>query len=86
MRLIMSIYTSTQARAKFSSLIEETNETHEPIYVKGKRHNAVIISKEDYEGLLETLHIYSVPGLVDEILEASNSPPEDFISHEEFWK
>lgn len=82
----MSIYTSTQARAKFSRLIEETNETHEPIYVKGKRHNAVIISKEDYEGLLETIYLYSVPGLVKQIVEASKSPPEEFISHEEFWK
>lgn len=82
----MSIYTSSQARAKFSSLIDETNETHEPIYVKGKRHNAVILSKEDYEGLLETIHLYSVPGLVKQIVDASKAPPEDFISHEEFWK
>lgn len=82
----MTIYTSTQARAKFFSLIDEINETHEPIYIKGKRNEAVILSKEDYESLQETLYLYSIPGLVERILEASNSPPEDFISHEEFWK
>lgn len=83
---IVTIYTSTQARAKLFNLIDETNETHEPIYIKGKRNNAVIISEKDYEGLQETLAIYSIPGLVESILEASKEPLEKFISHEEFWK
>lgn len=82
----MTIYTSTQARAKLFTLIDETNHTHEPIYIKGKRNNAVIISEADYEGLQETLAIYAVPGLVKQVLEASNSPSEEWISHEEFWK
>jgi len=82
----MNIYTSTQARAKLFSLIDQANETHEPIYVTGKRNNAVILSKEDYESLLETLHIYSVPGWVERILEASKEPLSECISHEEAWK
>lgn len=82
----MTIYTSTQARAKLFHLIDETNQTHEPIYIKGKRNDAVIISKEDYEGLQETLYIYSVPGLVESILEASKEPLEESLSHEEVWK
>lgn len=77
--------TTTFAKANFSLLAEEAEKTHKPIYVKGK-HEAVILSKEDYESLEETLYLYSIPGLVERILEASNSPPEDFISHEEFWK
>ena len=75
----MAIYTSTQARAKLFHLIDETNKTHQPIYVKGKRNNAVIISEEDYEGLQETLAIYSVPGLVESILEASKEPLEECV-------
>ncbi len=75
----MTIYTSTQARAKLFHLIDETNQTHEPIYIKGKRNDAVIISKEDYEGLQETLYIYSVPGLVESILEASKEPLEECV-------
>ncbi|ABV75156.1 Antitoxin of toxin-antitoxin system StbD [Rickettsia akari str. Hartford] len=57
----MAIYTSSQARAKLFTLIYETNKTHEPIYIKGKRNNAVIISEQDYEGLQETLYLYSKP-------------------------
>ena len=82
----MTIYTSTQARAKLFHLIDETNHTHEPIYIKGKRNDAVILSKEDYEGLQETLYIYSVPGLVKNILEADKEPLEECLSHEEAWK
>lgn len=75
----MTIYSSTQARAKLFQLIDETNQTHEPIYIKGKRNDAVIISKEDYEGLQETLAIYAVPGLVESILEASKEPLSECV-------
>lgn len=82
----MTIYTTTEARSKLFQIVNETNQTHEPVYIKGKKGNAVIISEQDYEGLQETLAIYAVPGLVKEILDASNSPSEEWISHEEFWK
>lgn len=84
--LLMAIYTSTQARAKLFNLIDETNQTHEPIYIKGKRSEAVILSREDYESMQETLYLQSMPGLVKSILEASNSPIEEYISDKEFWK
>lgn len=45
-----------------------------------------IIESEDYDGIEETIAIYSVPGLVKAILEASNSPAEECISHEEAWE
>ncbi len=82
----MAIYTSTQARAKFFNLIDETNQTHEPIYIKGRRGDAVILSKEDYESMQETLYLHSTPGLVEKIISASNEPTEECISHEKAWK
>ena len=82
----MNIYTSTQARAKLFNLIDETNHSHEPIYIKGKRSDAVILAKEDYEAMQETLYLHSIPGLVDEILEANKESLESCIGHEEAWK
>ena len=75
----MNIYTSTQARAKLFNLIDETNQTHEPIYIKGKRSDAVILSKEDYESMQETLYLHSIPGLVESILEASKEPLDECV-------
>jgi prevent-host-death family protein len=82
----MQIYTTSQARNKLFTLVDDVNNYHEPIYIKGKSNEAVMLSKEEYESLLETMHIYSVPGWVDRILEASKEPIEDSVSHEDAWK
>ncbi len=82
----MNIYTSTQARTKLFNLIDETNHTHEPIYIKGKRSEAVILSKEDYESMQETLYMYSIEGLAKKVLEASSEDLETCVSHDEAWK
>jgi len=75
----MQVYTLTEARAKLFNLVDEVQTSHEPIYLKGKRKDAVILSKEDYEGLQETLYLYSIPDLVESILEASKEPLEECI-------
>jgi antitoxin YefM len=77
--------TTTFAKDNFSLLVEQVEKTHKPIYVKGK-HKAVILSKEDYESMKETLYLHSVPGLVQSILDASNAPDDEYISAKEFWK
>ena len=82
----MTVYTSTQAKAKLFHLIDETNQTHEPIYIKGKRGDAVILSKGDYESMQETLYLHSIPGLVEKIIASSKEPIAECISHEEAWK
>jgi prevent-host-death family protein len=82
----MTIYSSTEARTKLFNLIDETNQTHLPIYIKGKRNDAVILSREDYESMQETLYLYSVPSLVKNIINASHEPIEECVSHEEVWK
>ena len=82
----MNIYTSTQARANLFNLIDEASNSHEPIYIKGKRNDVVMISKEDYESIQETLYLYSTPGLVNQIMEASNESLSECESHEIVWK
>ncbi len=82
----MTIYNTTQARAKLFQIIDEANATDEPIYIKGKRNNAVVISEAVYAGMQETMYINSVLGWADRIIEASNSPLEECVSHEEAWK
>jgi antitoxin YefM len=82
----MTIYTSTQARARLFNLIDEANNSHEPIYVKGKRNDAVIIAKTDYEAMQESLYLHSIPTLVKKLIDASNEPIEECVDHEEAWK
>lgn len=82
----MSIYNISTARAKLFEIVDETNNTHQPIYIKGKRNNAVLISENDYESMQETMYINSIPNLAASILEASKEPIEECVSHEEAWK
>ncbi len=65
----MTILNATEARAKLYSLIDEAAETHQPIVIKGKRSNAVLLSEADWNAINETLHLLSIPGMRDSIVE-----------------
>lgn len=65
----MTIIKATDARSNLYSLIDETAETHQPIVITGKRHNAVLISESDWNAINETLYLLSVPGMRESIRE-----------------
>jgi antitoxin YefM len=74
----MEIYTTSQARNDLFKLVDSANQTHEPVYIVGKRNKAVLISEEDYSAMVETLHIISVPGLKESIIEMDSKPLEEY--------
>jgi prevent-host-death family protein len=60
-----------EARAHLSQLVDEAMRTHERIEVTRNGSPAVVIvSAEDFEGLLETLDILSDADLVREVRDA----------------
>jgi len=65
----MTMLNATEARAKLYSLIDEAAFTHQPIVIKGKRSNAVLLSEEDWNAINETLYLMSVPGMRESIIE-----------------
>jgi antitoxin YefM len=66
----MTTVSATKARTKLYSLIDETNESHEPIQITGKRGNAVLVSEDDWRSIQETLYLQSIPGMVESIQKA----------------
>lgn len=59
------------AKAHFSEIVDLVEETHEHVIVTRRgRPAAIIMSPDDYEGLLETLDILSTPGALEEIRDA----------------
>ncbi len=74
----------SQARANIYKLIDETAESHEPVIITGKRHDAVMLSLEDWRAIEETLYLNAIPGLVESVLEAKNAPNDEF-SEELDW-
>jgi len=63
----MPVHTVSEARANLYRLIDEAAKTHEPIVITGKRHNAVLVSEEDWSAIQETLYLLSIPGMRESI-------------------
>jgi antitoxin YefM len=64
----------TKARSNLYKLIDETNSNSEPIYITGKRSNAVLISEHDWQSIQETLFLLSIPGMRESIKEGLETP------------
>ena len=73
----------TNFRKDIYTLLEQTINFNEPINISTKNWNAVVLSEEDYNSLMETVYIMSVPGLKDEILKRANDEENEFVSEEE---
>ncbi|MBN2541911.1 hypothetical protein JXI42_03515 [bacterium] len=52
----MKMLTVTEAGAKIYRLLEEIATSHELIKIIGKRANAVLLSKNDWNAIQETLY------------------------------
>ncbi|HMA67644.1 MAG TPA: type II toxin-antitoxin system Phd/YefM family antitoxin [Desulfosalsimonadaceae bacterium] len=67
----------TEARAKLFGLIDEAASSHEPIIIKGKRANAVLISEDDWRSLQETVYLLAIPGMRESIRDGLATPVEE---------
>ena len=70
----MKTLTTTEARKNIYKLIDQANETHEPIQITGKKNNAILISEEDWRNIQETLYLTSIPGMRKSIEEGMETP------------
>jgi len=70
----MTTLTASEARTKLYKLLDKTAESHEPIQITGKRHNAILISEEDWRAIKETLYLVSIPGMRKSIQKGLKTP------------
>ena len=73
----MTTINATKARAELYRLLEQVAESHEPIQIKGKKASAVLVSEDDWRAVQETLHLLSVPGMRESVVEGLQTPVED---------
>ena len=73
----------TNFRKNIYELLEQTIKFNEPINISTKNGNAIVLSEEDYNNLMETLYISSIPGLKDDIIEGLKEPLEDCVNEDE---
>ncbi|MCL2786112.1 MAG: type II toxin-antitoxin system Phd/YefM family antitoxin [Methanomassiliicoccaceae archaeon] len=68
----MTTINASEARANLYNLIEEA--MTDPVRITSKRGTVIMISEEEWEGILETMYLMGVPGLMDDIKEARETP------------
>ena len=80
---MMTNVNRTNFRKNMQELIETTIEYNEPLNITTKKGNAVVLSEEDYNSLIETLYISSVPNMKEKIIERANDESKEFVDEDE---
>ena len=74
---------ATSFRKDMFKLLEQAIKFNESINISTKDGNAVVISEEDYNGLMETLYLSSMPDVKNAIIEGLNTPISECIPENE---
>jgi prevent-host-death family protein len=70
----MTVLKASDARARLYRLIDEAALSHEPVFISGKRRNAVLLSEDDWRSIQETLYLLSIPGMRQSIVDGLKTP------------
>lgn len=78
----MSTTNATELRKNLFNTLDEVIEYNNPVTVNTRKGNAVIISEEDYNGMMETIHILSQKGLYKKIKEGEKEDTSDMKKYD----
>jgi len=63
-------------KAKIPELLAESEESHEPIHIVGKKNAGVLLSVDDWRAIQETLYLLSIPKMRESIVRGLKTPVE----------
>jgi antitoxin YefM len=75
---------AAEARKRLYALIDEVGNSHEPVQITGKRGNAVLLSEAYWNAIQESLHLASIPGMRESILDGLATPLTD-LQEQQGW-
>lgn len=73
----MPTITELEAKSVLPRLIEDAATSHQPVVITGERHNAVLVSQDDWSSIQETLYLLSIPGMRESIREGMETPLDE---------
>ena len=79
----MTTTTVTNFRKNIYTMVENTVRYNGPVHITTKDGNVIMISEEDYLGLIESLYLISVPGMKEKLLDGLHTPLDETIPEEE---
>ncbi len=78
----MTTMNATQFRKDLFSVLDSSILGNERVTITTKNGNAVLISEEDWDNIMETLYLLSVPDMMDSIKAADEDYPQDCLDWE----
>jgi antitoxin YefM len=63
----MTTLSAVEASRRLSAILDDLAESHEVVQIAGSRHNAMLVSEDDWRAIQETLYLSSVPGTKESI-------------------
>ena len=75
----MSNTNATNLRKNLFDYLNSAIEFNDIINVNTKKGNAVILSEQEYNGLMETLYLCSIPGMKERLEDGLNATIEDCV-------
>ena len=70
---------ATNLRKNLFGYLNSTIDYNDVVNVNTKKGNVVILSEQDYNGLMETLYLTSIPGMKERLEEGLNAKVEDCV-------
>jgi prevent-host-death family protein len=80
----MAAINITNARKKLYSIVEDVQDSHEPLLITGKNGSVVLLAEKDWSAIQETLYLTSIPGMRESI-QAGMKESLDNCSKELDW-
>jgi len=69
--------TASIVRSNFDGILDTVIELGEVVSIATDRGAAILIGQEEWSGMLETLYLQSIPGMVDSIESARQAPANE---------
>ena len=73
---------ATNFRKNAFAYFDQAVQFNDVISVATKNGNAIVMSEEDYTGLMETCYLLSVPGMREKLQEGRDTPVEECVDFE----
>ena len=78
----MSTTNVTELRKNLFNIIDNVIEYNDSVTVNTRKGNAVILSEEDYNGMVETIYLLSQNGLLNRIKEGEEEDPAKMAKYD----
>jgi prevent-host-death family protein len=73
----MPVLSVAQAKENLDTVLDEVQNTFEPVIIAGKNSSAVLVSEDVWRSIEETLYLTAIPGMKESIIAGMREKLED---------